>query len=478
MNEATINKNLERVKRLYKKLAKAETVKGQELGLLTFYSFFVTCFNVNAHRSDLLPYEAEDFQALENKVTAKDEWNTYLIYKNLLNTILDGYNYYLERLKGIEKPYFDNIREIYDFSLAEDRQRELDRTPLVVTESQYKRLYDLTIKILDKQKESYYSLFFTVITYFQADIDKAPEAVKNAINSYKQVMFDEDQNLTAYEALCTMKPFKATDKEDMLFLEVFKDHFKDLYTTIEDYLASYGITQDATNNDIFKKRFSYLELYQKGIFGFEDTLKNSIGVAIYVTEGKTKESWSKYQKALNCGVAIINNPSPACIDQNGDYKEPERKTVLKTIDDPASDRKATADELNASINEMYARAKNVYAYNAFLEILQQAYKIDDLTEAFGIDTDGMERLGKYYNDKIKDFSKNLYGDELTIKAKKQAIKEVFEKLDFESQKPKTDNQEPILKLVNKIKFKPEKFLYYFTRSTTLVNMIMTGESIE
>ena len=480
MNEATINKNLERVKRLYKKLAKAETVKGQEAGLLNCYAFFITCYNTNAQRNDKAPFTAEEWQSILEKIPTQEEWTIYSMYKQLLNVIVDGYNYYLERLVSFEKGYNANMHELYDLRLAEDRQRKIDSTPLVVTEDEFKRLYDLTIECLHAQKESYYSLFFTVITNFLAEPDKAPEAVKDAFNVYKQIIFDEEKNTTAYDLLAKAKPFKDNDTDNKIFLEVFKDRYKVLYTAVESYLESNGFTLSGADNDLFKKRYAWQELDQKGIIGFVNVMQptnKSIGITLFLKGGKTKENWSRSQRAFSSGIAIMHNPNPAWIDDNGNYKEPANNYLVPlTIDDKAYPFKETKDSIEYNVKElMYPSIQEVYAFNEVLALVQQAYKIDDLTEVFGVRTGKAESLTDFYNKTRNALYNEVYGTDQVVEEKQKLIKDIFKEIDLKPYHPTADNKEFVKKIIFDVKFNPEKFLFRFTSIKGLVRLMMKGE---
>lgn len=477
MTEELIKKNLDRATKLYKKLSKAEKVTGQEIGLLSFYSFFILANNTNACRKDKFPYKPEEMTAFLEQIAQDEEQRTiFLTYRNLLTAVHNAYEYYLAVLASIEKGYKYNLYEMLYLNTAEDCQREQDNTPLIVTESQYNNLLEQTKEYLLEEQETFYNVFFIVLTNFVAKPELAPQFIKDIFETYKQI----DDCGFNFNLLKSLQPFNAkTDKEKLLFLETFKDRYKLLYNALDIYLCNNTFSVSVADKEPLEAIIPLKDLSKHSIVGFEDCLKpTNKAIALYLNTENTPEGWRKARRVTNCGLSIIKNPSPACIDSEGNYKPLQQENLLlpKSIDNPKYKYEDEKKEVATNLEQwIYNRLKSVFAYNELLKLIEQAYSIKGLFDYCSINLEGLHGYTKLYNNTIDEYIGNVYGNNQQIKHKRKLIKDMFQKIDLKKCEPTKNNIERVKKIVFEAQFNPSLVGYYFARLSDLVKMLIRGE---
>lgn len=477
MTEELIKKNLDRATKLYKKLSKAEKVTGQEIGLLSFYSFFILANNTNACRKDKFPYKPEEMTAFLEQIAQDEEQRTiFLTYRHLLTAVHNAYEYYLAVLASIEKGYKYNLYEMLYLNTAEDCQREQDNTPLIVTESQYNNLLEQTKEYLLEEQETFYNVFFIVLTNFVAKPELAPQFIKDIFETYKQI----DDCGFNFNLLKSLQPFNdKTDKEKLLFLETFKDRYKLLYNALDIYLCNNTFSVSVADKEPLEAIIPLKDLSKHSIVGFEDCLKpTNKAIALYLNTENTPESWRKARRVTNCGLSIIKNPSTACIDSEGNYKPLQQENLLlpKSIDNPKYKYEDEKKEVATNLEQwIYNRLKTVFAYNELLKLIEGAYSIKGLFDYCSINLEGLHGYTKLYNNTIDGYIGNVYGNEQQIKHKRKLIKDMFQKIDLKKCEPTKNNIERVKKIVFEAQFNPSLVGYYFARLSDLVKMLIRGE---
>lgn len=132
-------------------------------------------------------FSQSDFEKIESNISSDYDYLTYGVYRDLYSSIIDSFN----RGQGLYQQFFNGFSHLFselrEVQTADNAQKANDNTPLIMTESQYKRLKAEAVKTLRGHKESYYSLLFFTLKKFLDAGDEAPEPIKTAIEATKEI---------------------------------------------------------------------------------------------------------------------------------------------------------------------------------------------------------------------------------------------------------------------------------------------------
>ena len=124
---------------------------------------------------------------MESSLNSDFDYLSYGVYVELYNSIIDSYN----RGQVFCQQFYNGFSRLYlmlrEVQIADDIQKAYDDTPLIMTESQYKRLEAEAVQTLRGCKESYYSLLFYILEKFLDAGDEAPEPIRTAIEATKEI---------------------------------------------------------------------------------------------------------------------------------------------------------------------------------------------------------------------------------------------------------------------------------------------------
>lgn len=132
-------------------------------------------------------FSQSDFEKMESSLTSDRDYITYGVYRDLYSSIIDSFN----RGQGLYQQFYNGFyrlfSELREVQTADNAQKANDNTPLIMTESQYKRLEAEAVKTLRERKYSYYSLLFDILQWFLISEDEAPEPIRTAIEATKKI---------------------------------------------------------------------------------------------------------------------------------------------------------------------------------------------------------------------------------------------------------------------------------------------------
>ena len=132
-------------------------------------------------------FSQSDFEKMESSLTSDRDYLTYGVYRDLYSSIIDSFN----RGQGLYQQFYNGFSRLFselrELENAEKAQAIIDATPLIMTESQYKRLEAEAGEVLRGYKESYYSLLFYILEKFLDAGDEAPEPIRTAIEATKEI---------------------------------------------------------------------------------------------------------------------------------------------------------------------------------------------------------------------------------------------------------------------------------------------------
>lgn len=168
------------------KLLKKKGWTGKEVGQLLIASMLNDIKQQGQGEKTPL-FSQADFEKMESSLNSDFDYLSYGVYRELYSSIIDSFN----RGQGLCQQFYNGFSRLFtvlrEVQTADNVQKAYDDTPLIMTESQYKRLEAEAVQTLRGRKESYYSLLFYILEKFLDAGDEAPEPIRTAIEATKEI---------------------------------------------------------------------------------------------------------------------------------------------------------------------------------------------------------------------------------------------------------------------------------------------------
>lgn len=168
------------------KLLKKKGWTGKEVGQLLIASMLNDIKQQGQGENTPL-FSQADFEKMESSLNSDFDYLSYGVYRELYSSIIDSFN----RGQGLCQQFYNGFSRLFtvlrEVQTADNVQKAYDDTPLIMTESQYKRLEAEAVQTLRGRKESYYSLLFYILEKFLDAGDEAPEPIRTAIEATKEI---------------------------------------------------------------------------------------------------------------------------------------------------------------------------------------------------------------------------------------------------------------------------------------------------
>lgn len=168
------------------KLLKKKGWTGKEVGQLLISSMLNDIKQLDKKDKTIL-FSQSDFEKIENSLTFEYDYTVYGVYRALYSSIIDSFNRGQGLFQQFYNGFFRALNILYEVQHADLMQKNLDDTPLILTESQYNKLKLKAVKTLREFNESYYSILFHLLDNFLDDETKAPEPIITAIENTKKI---------------------------------------------------------------------------------------------------------------------------------------------------------------------------------------------------------------------------------------------------------------------------------------------------
>lgn len=176
---------------------------GKMLGQLLVKNFINDIRNEGDENAQPL-ISQEDFSELEEYIRNRDkydirnsnnydaiganDWLDYLRYKDLFNSLVETYNKALKESKSFYGGYYLYLQQLYQIQHTEEVLKSKQEVPLIMTDSQYRRLQEECEGLVMEQGESIYSLLFELLDYFLDNPGEAPKPVKELLGTARDEM--------------------------------------------------------------------------------------------------------------------------------------------------------------------------------------------------------------------------------------------------------------------------------------------------
>ena len=274
--------------------------------------------------------------------------------------------------------------------------------------------------------------------------------------TYKEI----DESLTAYDLLDPLTDFsnyESTDKKELL--KNFKSDFSNLYSAINTYLEeNVPETVGLKANQLYKNLVTWGSLADNDIDSFKSLTEpsNSEIITTMLKEDKVSNSYSNRIRANINGIAILKNPNSFQLDKNGNYKETKNplsfySSLYSLQDDPEEQKRLT--EYTSTL--ILPALRYLYAFNTLIEIISSVYDLPNLTHVAQYDTKPLECRIESYNNLIKLFYFDVYGDKEEKEVKRRIIKEFFKPIETDNLHPRQDVIDEITAELEKLSFSSE-----------------------
>lgn len=301
-------------------LLKKKNWTGVEVGKALMASLLNDIKQQGQEKKTLL-FSQSDFEKMESSLTSDRDYITYGVYRDLYSSIIDSFN----RGQGLYQQFYNGFfrlfAELREVQTAEDAQKANDNTPLIMTESQYNRLKAEAEKTLRERKYSYYSLLFHILQCFLIAEDEAPEPIRTAIESTKEIPAEKITFSHSYNEQMGEGYYSLPDgrRSDQMTSEEWQK------TLEKEFLRAHKLTRNGEpaspeetirwyNEDRFIKSF---ELFFKGAKAIRE-------LALKRTGKELKSTDAEIEKALNDIINHVGkyNPNVKQLEEALDFSTP------------------------------------------------------------------------------------------------------------------------------------------------------------
>lgn len=275
------------------KLLKKKGWTGKEVGQLLIASMLNDIKQQGQGEKTPL-FSQADFEKMESSLNSDFDYLSYGVYRELYSSIIDSFN----RGQGLCQQFYNGFSRLFtvlrEVQTADNVQKAYDDTPLIMTESQYKRLEAEAVQTLKGNKESYYSLLFYILEKSLDAGDEAPEPIRTAIEATKEIpaekiTFSRSYNEQMGEGYYSLPDGRRSDQmtseewQKALEEEILRTH----KLTINGEPASTEETIREYNRD---RRIKSYELFFKGAKAIRELVLERTGKELDGTDEEIEEA--------------------------------------------------------------------------------------------------------------------------------------------------------------------------------------------
>lgn len=175
-----------------------------------------------ARQPDTKPlFSQSDFEKIESTLTSDRDFIAYGVYRDLYRSIIGSFN----RGQGLYQQFYNGFYHVLSALKeawhAEDAEKSMENTPLIMTESQYKRLREQAIETVSAYMTSFSALVFHCLDNFlEADettVKAEAPSVWAALEATKKIPATGNRFLPLYnetygEGYCTLPDGRRSDR--------------------------------------------------------------------------------------------------------------------------------------------------------------------------------------------------------------------------------------------------------------------------
>ena len=273
-------------------------------------------------------FSPSDFERMESSIDTERDYLHYSIYRDIYSGLLEAHNH----RQGLYQQFHNGCNRyvIYlkDALIADKTLKGAENIPYVMTEEQYNSLKERAETRLKGYKESFCSLFFTMLSEIMESPEDAPEAIRDAIEATKQEAVTNEYIFSNYNEAYGLGYYQLADgtRSDQTTSEEWKERLKAEYLkTLSSDIASEPISIEdvAAYNGAEKIKKANMFFFM-GIDTVKALFKENKGVELpqEVAEGLINylEGWVEYSRP-NRITEVANRTVPHPLNRDIRFEE-------------------------------------------------------------------------------------------------------------------------------------------------------------
>lgn len=169
-----------------KRLLNKKGWTGKEVGLAYLYSLSEQKRARITNKKFKPPFTREDLDRMEQSLTVPEQYFIFYDYAKLYSGLVDGANMAECHVQQLYSGFYRYLYTLKDCIQADKALEAVEKYPLIMTRSQYNRI---KAELIADRKAFRTSFFMTLINSIQEwafNLEEAPEAVREAIETTKQ----------------------------------------------------------------------------------------------------------------------------------------------------------------------------------------------------------------------------------------------------------------------------------------------------
>lgn len=383
--------------------------KGDELGKILMSSVIHDIKQVKEGKEPKPLFNQADFEALEGSLNTNTDYMAYGIYTDIYSSIIDSYNRGQAQYQQFLQSFHRLLHYLTQLENADKAELSLSNQPYIVTEKQYNDLLEMAQSKKDNYKESYTSLFFSLLSGAIDLKEYSPKELVDAVAEYENIPATDNKLIERYFDIYNtgyyiLENGKRSDELTQSEWQEEKDN------QILEHFSLIINGQPASKEETLKtfkmdKTRTKAELFFKGVEGVRKDYKAKTGQDL-------EESDEEIQNALDYFTFFdeVDETHPRInhiIEDMLDYQKIEEHRLYKDIDD----FKANITMLN-TLEALIATAEEGSEKEALKEVKKQYPKLYTL-------------INKYIEEAlpaVKNLKANqLYTDKFTWKELSEVI---------------------------------------------------------
>lgn len=289
-----------------KRLLNKKGWTGKEIGQLLIASLLNDIKQKDKEEKELL-FTQKEFEDMESTLRTDRDFTVYGVYRDLYSSLVDSYNRGQALYQQFSNGYYHLFTELREVQTAEDALKIRANTPLIVTESQYKRMRAQAEEKLRAITATFDAIVIDVLRSFmdadEAELAEQP-AIKEALEATKRTpaegySFLEENKDAFLEGYYTLPDGRRSDQmTSQAWREALEEYFlKEHSLTVDGSPASIEETVRYYNQERLKIGY---ELFFKGADAVRSFLRNS-GIDTDLTDEELEEAIDLSLDALGGG---------------------------------------------------------------------------------------------------------------------------------------------------------------------------------
>jgi hypothetical protein len=257
--------------------------KGAEVGRLLMYQLLADVRQLNEDVKKPLITQ-DDLAKMASTLTTAEEYGVYSVYTDLQKAVLDTYNRREEIYNQFDNGYYRLMYIFHEVEKSDEALRALENTPLIMTESQYKKAVAGEVETMRETGESYFSLIFSLLKKFRDAGEDAPSPIRVALDALKEIPATSKKLSSLYNKIYGRVYFTLPDgrRSDQMTAEEWKEATEREFLKLHNIQPEEGETAEHAIWSYQKNiRYKCQELFFRGAGAIRQFVLKRTGEALY-----------------------------------------------------------------------------------------------------------------------------------------------------------------------------------------------------